>query len=334
MSGSMVALRASDPAVVDAVRSVVALADLPLVVHPPGAPPPEAGLALDSAAEIGPGDPEWRGPGRRFAWVAVEPDVEAPDGGTCLVLPGGAEELLGRLRSVATTRRARVIGVVGARGGAGASSLAAVLARTCAEAGLSSGLVDLDLDHGGLDILVGAEHEPGLRWADIADERGGFAPEELVATLPVWRGVRVLSGDLRPVPEPPKEQVLAALSDAHDVIVLDMPRPAARPGDVAVRWCDTVLVAATCDVSAAAGAQTLAQSLAGHDARLVVRGPAPGGMRPDQLAAAAGMPLLHAMAPERALAAALERGVAPGDYRRGPLVRCGRRLVHELGLVP
>lgn len=332
MSGAAVALRSSDPAMVDAVRSVVALADLPLSVHPAGARPPEAALVLDSASEVGPADPDWRRPGRRFAWVAVDHAVTAPDGARCLVLPDTAEELLTRVRAVTTTRRARVVGVVGARGGAGASTLAAVLARACADAGLAPGLVDLDLDGGGIDVLVGAEHEAGLRWSDLVEERSGFTPADLAAALPRWRGVRLLSADLRTTTAPPVEHALAALADALDVVVLDLPRTAARPGEISTRWCDTVVVVATCDLTAVGGAQHLAHALTGLDRRLVTRGPAPGGIGPEDVAAAAGLPLLHAMVPERGLASALERGVAPGDRRRGPLARCARRLVAELDL--
>jgi len=334
MAGAAVALRSSDPEVVEAVRSVAALAELPLVVHPVGAAPPEAGLALDSAAEVGAVDPDWRRPGRRFAWVAVDPAVTAPDGAPCVVLPDAAAELLGRIRSASTTRRARVIGIVGARGGAGTSSVAAVLARACADAGLSVGLVDLEVDRGGIDLLIGVEHEPGLRWADLGSEPSGFAPGDLSTSLPVWHGVRVLSSDLRAVPAAPREQALAALAEAHDVLVLDMPRALAGASAIGGRWCDTVLAVASCDVQATAGAQALGRALAGLDARLVVRGPAPGGLRPDQVAEVSGLPLLHAMPAERSLSAGLERGLAPGDYRRGPLARCGRRLVEKLELAP
>lgn len=334
MSGAAVALRSSDPEVVEAVRSVAALADLPLSVHPVGAEPPEAGLTLDSASEVGAVDPDWRRPGRRFAWVAVDASVTAPDGAACVVLPDAAADLLGRIRSASITRRARVIGVVGARGGAGASSVAAVLARACADAGLSVGLVDLEIDRGGIDLLIGAEHEPGLRWADLGPEPSGFTPGDLSTSLPVWHGVRVLSGDLRAAPAAPREQVLAALADAHDVLVLDMPRGLAGAASIGGRWCDTVLAVASCDVQATAGAQALARSLAGLDVRLLVRGPAPGGLEPDQVASASGLPLVHAMPAERSLSAGIERGLAPGDYRRGPLARCGRRLVEKLELAP
>ncbi len=332
MAGTAVALRSADPTVVDAVRSVAALADLAIAVHPPGAAPPEAQLLIDSAAETRHDDPDWRDGAPRFVWVGVERAVAAPDGGRCLVLPDAAEEMLARMRAAGVRRRARVVGVVGARGGVGASSLAAVLARSCADVTLSVGLVDLDVDGGGIDVLMGIEHEPGLRWADLAGESGGFGGADLTSRLPAWRGVRVLSADLRAAPGARSEQVLAACTDAHDVVVLDLPRSATRERGEAARWCDVIVLLASCDVQSVAGAQVSARALAGLDARLVVRGPAPGDLQPAAIAAASGLPLVLAMPQERSMAAAVERGVAPGDHRRGPLARGGRRLVQSLGL--
>ncbi|MFV0425504.1 MAG: septum site-determining protein Ssd [Beutenbergiaceae bacterium] len=332
MAQATVALRSAEPDLVDAVRTVVALAELPLTVHPPGAAVPEAALMLDSAGEFKRGDPDWRQRGPGFAWVGLDEDLLAPDGAPCFVLPAAAERVLVRVRSVCTRRRARVLGVVSARGGAGASSFAVVLARSCADAGLSVGLIDLDFTRGGIDALIGIEGHPGPRWADLKSERSGFAPAQLSATLPAWRGVRVLSADLRSSGDEPQEPVLAALADAHDVVVLDFPRSQAHHAALAGRWADTMLVVASCDIPAATGAQAIARNLLGMDTHLVVRGPAPGGLTPEDVARTSDLPLLVAMAQERSLPGALERGIAPGDHRRGPLVRATRTIIDQLDL--
>lgn len=330
MSGP-VALRSANPVLVEAVRSTLALAGIPLVVHPPGAEPPESSLALDSAAETSASDPPWRGCGRRFAWVGIDRERTA-SGDRCLLLPDDAETVLAAARAATTARRARVLGVVGSRGGAGASVLAAVLARSCAEVGLSTGLVDIELGWRGLDMLLGIEHVAGLRWADLLGS-GGYEPAELAAQLPPWHGVRVLAADARSLTAvSASNEVIAALADAHDVLVLDLPRSALSDGTCA-RWCDHVLVASTCDVAGSAGVHAVAGMLAGQDAQLVVRGPSPGGIHARDIAEACGLPLALSMPVERSLPAALERGIAPGDYRRGPLVRGARSLVRSLALV-
>ena len=331
----LVALRSGDGALIEEVRAVVVLADLPLVVHPPAAPPPpRADLLLDSASEWSPQDPSWTARPHRSLWVSTDPDVQAPDGGACLTLPSAAEEVLARVRLCTRRRHAQVVGVVGARGGAGASALSAVLAKACADKGLGAALVDLDAAGAGIDLLLGIEHEPGLRWADLAGDRGTFPAQSLSMALPTWHGVRVLSIDWRGgIDTGPCAQVLDALAAGHDVLVLDLPRAGMSTDQR--RWaqlCDVVLVLATCDVIAAAGVQAARRELDGQDLRLVVRGPAPGGLTPAELAATCGLPLALHMRPERSLAAAIERGVAPGEQRRGPLMRGARQLVAELGL--
>ncbi len=88
---------------------------------------------------------------------------------------------------------ARVTVVVGAVGGVGASTLAALLARRRAAAGGSALLVDLDLGRGGIDVLLGLERASGVRWPDLAGVRGTLALDDLDGLLPRWRGVDVLS---------------------------------------------------------------------------------------------------------------------------------------------
>ncbi len=120
---------------------------------------------------------------------------------------------------------ATVVGVVGARGGVGASTVAAALAlrvhrhgwhaerrrprrRGTGRAGATADvprvvLVDLDPAGGGLDVHLGIEDVPGVRWPDLAGARGDVSGPELTDLLPDWAGVTVLSGDRwRPGPAP------------------------------------------------------------------------------------------------------------------------------------
>lgn len=324
-----VALRSADAELIEEVRAVLALADIPVVIHPPGAAVPRAALLLDGAAELQPEDEPWVVPGRRAVWVGLS-EITMPDGGRPLALPAQAEELLTRARSACQPRRATVVGVVGARGGVGASSLAAVLARACVNEQLAVALVDLDRGGPGLDLTLGIEHEGGLRWADLDGSDGTLPGRALEEALPVWHGVHVLSADWRGGPA----QSLAlgavdALAAGHDVVVLDVPRADAH-------WamhCALVLIVATCDVVTGEAVRATRTVWEGVETRLVVRGPAPGGLTPAEIAEVAGVPLAVAMRPERGLSAGLERGVAPGDNRRGALIRGARRLVADLGLV-
>ncbi len=57
-----------------------------------------------------------------------------------------------------------VVAVIGGRGGAGASLFAVALAQAASD----SLLVDVDPWAGGIDLVVGAEATPGVRWPDLA----------------------------------------------------------------------------------------------------------------------------------------------------------------------
>ncbi|MSV77839.1 MAG: P-loop NTPase [Actinobacteria bacterium] len=63
---------------------------------------------------------------------------------------------------------ARVIVVVGARGGAGASSLAVAIAQSSAHTGKQVVLLDADELGGGIDLVLGIEGHRGVQWSELA----------------------------------------------------------------------------------------------------------------------------------------------------------------------
>ena len=217
-----------------------------------------------------------------------------------------------------------MIGVVGACGGVGTSVFAAALAAVAARAGARAVLVDGARDGGGVDVLLGIEDEPGLRWPDLHAARGEVIGEQLYALLPTWRGAHVLSADrTRPatLPDDVPRDVLGALAAACDVVVHDV--PAGQVG----RWggeCDgdggstAWVVLARRDLASVAGAIALDGVLdRAVAAGVVVRGPAPGRLTAQDVATASGLDLWGEVRPVRSLASALERGEGPRLRRRG-----------------
>lgn len=147
-----------------------------------------------------------------------------------------------------------IIGVVGGNGGVGASTFAAVLAWAAA----SGVLVDLDPVGGGLDVLLGIEHEPGARWSGLRLDGGRLDPELLAGGLPRWAGVPVLAVDLPPPDD--VAPVLAAASGAG-VAVIDLPRAASPARDAAAAVCDFVVVLVQARVRSLAAARAVLASL-------------------------------------------------------------------------
>ena len=214
--------------------------------------------------------------------------------------------------------RTAILGVCPARGGAGASTFAAALARARTRQGPHPAvLVDLDEAAGGLDVLLGGEDQPGGRWPDLRVARGDVPARELVELLPRWGDVPVLSGDRtrrEPIDPEVRTDVLRALASRAS-LVLDLPRP--TPGGVwwAGDACDALVVVARKDLQSVAGALgTVARSRSAPVApavAVVVRGAAPAGLASAQISAALDCPVVAEMRSERALPAAVERGVGP-----------------------
>lgn len=276
---------------------------------------------------LGPADDE----GAAFA-LAPTAGVES-----VLALPRAEPLILERLAAATgPASGGRVIAVVPGRGGAGASTLAVALARTAARgpAGPTM-LVDGDPLGGGLDLALGAEDVPGLRWPDLSGTRGAASPGDLRAALPAVDGVTLLSWHRgRPVELSldTVEAVLSAARRGHALVVVDLPRHPDPVAVTALRAADTVLLVVPAEVRSAAAGAALAARLVGatSDVRVVVRGPAPMGLTAAQVSGCVGLPLAGWLAPEPGLAQALERGDPPPRSGRGPLARLCRDLLDDL----
>jgi hypothetical protein len=125
--------------------------------------------------------------------------------------------------------------------------------------------------------------------------------------------------------------VVEAGRRAGETVVCDLPR---HPSDAAVAVlaaADLTVLVVPADVRSAAAGARIAAVLGEHGRppRLVVRGPAPGGLGPVEIGRALGLPVLAVMSPEPGLARALERGDAPGA-RRGPLRTAAATVLDEL----
>ncbi|HEY6423589.1 MAG TPA: septum site-determining protein Ssd [Pseudonocardiaceae bacterium] len=288
--------------------------------------PRRDGVVLVSAAP----DPEvWRSAVAVGAQhVAVLPDAEA--------------WLVGALADAVESpaEPGRVLAVIGGRGGAGASVLAAAVAVAAAESGRRALLVDCDALGGGLDLALRAEETDGLRWSglELGDGRVAAAalPAMSASTMPRlgrWGELTVLSCD-RDGPGPngvAVRTVCATGQRAGETVVYDVPRHPCEPGTAALESADLAVLVVPAEVRACAAATTVAMRVLryGVALQLVVRGPAPGGLTPGDVSRALDLPLLAAMRPQPGLAGALDRGALPGRSR-GPLATAARQVLGVL----
>lgn len=234
---------------------------------------------------------------------------------------------------------ARVVGVIGGRGGAGASVLAGGLAVTAARAGLRTLLVDADPLGGGLDLVLGWEEVDGLRWPALAGADGRVDVLALVRALP-GRGDLVAlcwdRGDLLRLPSEAMAATIDAARRGRDVVVVDLPRWLDEPAAVALQSVDQAFLVVPAELRATAAAARVAAQANQYcgNLSLVVRGPAPGGLKAKEIAQALDLPLAGTLRPEPNLVRSLERGEAPTSSGRGPLAVLCRRLITGLTGTP
>jgi secretion/DNA translocation related CpaE-like protein len=234
---------------------------------------------------------------------------------------------------------ARVIGIVGGHGGAGASVLTAALAVRAAAAGRSVVCVDAARLGGGLDVTMGLEQEPGLRWPELAGARGRVDGAELLNRLPTVDGVAVLSFDRVRACEPSAEavsQVMSALTAATGLVLVDLPGPDEPLFPLFAAQAETLVLVCTDGLRAMAAASVVTALLAtGHDDLwLCLRSSGRGRDLGESIATALDVPLLAEIRSEASLDADLVHGIPPASHARSALARAADLALARLLLGP
>lgn len=250
--------------------------------------------------------------------------------------PAALVELLSTATEQTADPHGRIVGFLSASGGAGSSILAAATAVAASRAQRQTLLVDCDQWGAGLDVVLGVEHQAGLRWNDLAAPAGRLSAEHLYQSLPVWNtsagGVPLVCypcGAAREVDPAVAATVVATARRCGDLAVVDLPRMRTEVGQAIAELADLVVVVVTADVRSCHAARRQVDWLAGQGIRcaLVVRGPSPGGLGADDIADALGVPVLATMRPDRRLLHDLEFGRPPGLDRGRPIARAARSVL-------
>ncbi|MFE2956845.1 septum site-determining protein Ssd [Nocardia tengchongensis] len=406
----------ADPHLRDEIRRIAAASDRPLDERrpPPGRHAWTAAsvIILDTAAAhscVSAGHP--RRPGILLV-TDGEPSLldwqtaTAAGAEQVLPLPSAADALIAAFAAHDGRRPGdgAVLAVAGAGAGAGASVLAAAVALTAAGRFRDRTLlVDCAPYGGGLDLLLGLEKAPGLRWPDLTIERGRVSAPALHAALPSVSGLAVLScgrgtparefdaafgvdgstagaacggrgtrsagaggceaasagqpggagdcvidrggvvdtagiggpamelgetvnglraddGPDRPLAPVAVRAVLEGGRAAGDLVVADLSSDHGAHTDEVLDTADLVVLVTQARLRSIASAESASAYLKARNphVRLIVRGPAPGGLAPTDIAEALALPLLSAVPSQPGLTERLERGGLT-VRRRGPL---------------
>ncbi|MGX7825747.1 septum site-determining protein Ssd [Actinokineospora sp. 24-640] len=250
-------------------------------------------------------------------------------------LPAGESWLVGALADAAESPAGRagpVVAVVGGTGGAGASVFAAALALASLDAGRPTLLVDCDPLSGGLDLVLGAEHTTGLRWPDVRLKSGRVPVSSLHSALPSrTKGtarLTILSG-ARAGEGPTAEAVSAVVAAGRrtgETVVCDLPRHPGETVTAALGQADLAAVIVPADVRSCAAAHRVTTDLRARGVRtgLVIRGPSPSRLTPQEIADTLSVPLLATYSSDRDLPRSVDRG----EFRpRASLARAARTVL-------
>lgn len=227
----------------------------------------------------------------------------------------------------------RVVGVVGCRGGAGASVLATALAVAAVRRKATPYLLDLDPLGCGLGVVLGADDSRGLTWDQVSAGVGRIPALSLQTTVAVVQGVGLLGWDDSGATGIAAGVAGAVVDTARvctPITVIDLGRAVTESQHEALARCDRVLMVVPADVRSVRAARRMTQRQGLSMCEVIVRGPNPGGLVAEDIGSALGLPVLAAVGADKGLDRRMERGEPPGVRARTPLGRAGDGLLREL----
>lgn len=226
--------------------------------------------------------------------------------------------------------------VVGASGGLGSSALSAAVAVRAARAGRHPVLVDGCPVGGGLDVVLGLEQEPGVRWPDLHRLVGSADGPALLARLPAAEGVTVLSfGRDGSEPAPAvAEAVVSALRAERPLVVVDGCAAGGAVTAAALGTADRILLVAGEGMSQLSALSVVSQLIAGGSGRVGVemavclRGRhSTTGPVARVVESELRWPVIGVLSDDPQLAGDLAHGVPPGARGSGPAVRAADEIL-------
>lgn len=274
--------------------------------------------------------PQPRGP-NVFTVVADTAPVASRE--DVFALPAQAADVLRSIGALALapaahTARGKVVAVLGACGGAGASVLSAALCRVAGDATL----IDAHQFSGGLDLLLGLEATPGARWGDIDFTAGGAVSRaEMRGALPATEDdTALLTFPRTTVADPfrlsPEElNAVVHAAGAEGLTVVDTPL-ALLPDR-----CDLVVVVLRPELRAAAAAARIVAecNAAGVANALLLRQSSWASLEPAQVEDTAKAPVIAQVQQIRGLTKQLDQSGLPAKLPR-TLTRAAEAVLGEV----
>jgi hypothetical protein len=219
------------------------------------------------------------------------------------------------------------VGVLGASGGLGASTLVVALTVRAGERYGVAVAVDGDLARGGLDVTACVEHQAGVRWGDLTALDGEVDGPRLLRTLPAERNARFLAAGGGGPREPVIHRVVDALAATTSLVVVDggTRADAVEPCSHVVLVCGTA-VRQLADGTAYAALLHARGVRAGLVLRMTGRHP----VDPEDVAFHLDLPLLGTVRHDAKVAGDPGRGRTPGSRSADAVGAVADRVLDEV----
>lgn len=191
------------------------------------------------------------------------------------VIPDSREWLVEHL-SAPASKLGLCVGIIPGAGGAGASLLSCGLAFHARQFFTDVVLIDLDETSAGLDIVLGIEGQPGMRWQDFYTLTGSISGSDILRGLPIRDGVALLTHNESEIQVDDflPSTIIEQLRSTSELVIIDLPKFSNQKVIANVlQQCDIVLVVTPSTVRGSASTKKAIAAIAKHatDVELVVR---------------------------------------------------------------
>lgn len=247
------------------------------------------------------------------------------EGSIILDVEEEAGDILELMIAAGATSRGTVIGLLGSHGGVGTTTIACTLAHivSTADATKSIALMDCDPLSTGIGTWCGL-NTSGINWADLSEKTGTLVPGRLAKALPRRDNLRVLSADERtgmPTNGELPIRAITALSQSHDMTIMDFPRSIVTGNTDLLSWCDSLILVTDTSPHAVSQSRRTLSFLKNHCPQtplILAVNRVSGGAQAASIAYDIGFDTIAPVRLARTLTRDLEHGVTLGErYRSG-----------------
>ncbi|WP_216400598.1 hypothetical protein [Arcanobacterium phocae] len=225
-------------------------------------------------------------------------------------------DVMALMSSVGATVRGTVVGLAGAHGGAGVSSLAAWLSRLASSEGNPVALADLNRASDSWQMLLGSACE-GRSRLDVGHVRGTLLPGKLADSLANWHGVHVLASNEGDHAKFPRScsGIISALAQVHAWTFLDMGVMGTDWDSQRdwLRWCDVLVLVTGPSVANVDACRIKNQEIGAQVRPIIVANTVKSHLEADHVAASLEYGDVYGVRRMRSMRADCDHGLVPGD---------------------